>query len=155
MEWVEGEVGIGVEWRIDRGWCNDGEVPGTTRLEQVECSVVCWHPYILILHFPIVSFPSPCSSVHDTPTPPSPPLSYRAQKYAAMYFTDITRLLARLPRCVLLLLKTNDCLRSLDALLVRSSNTQLASLHKTAMQPCAQSNCSFSHIDPHTSLLDD
>ncbi|CAI5940661.1 unnamed protein product [Closterium sp. NIES-64] len=39
------------------------------------------------------------------------------QKSAAAYFNDITRLLARLPRVLLLLLKTNDCLRSLDTAL--------------------------------------
>ncbi|CAI5984847.1 unnamed protein product [Closterium sp. NIES-64] len=43
------------------------------------------------------------------------------QKSAAAYFNDITRLLARLPRVLLLLLKTNDCLRSLDTALPRGS----------------------------------
>ncbi|CAI7779639.1 unnamed protein product [Closterium sp. NIES-53] len=45
------------------------------------------------------------------------------QKSAAAYFNDITRLLARLPRVLLLLLKTNDCLRSLDTALGTPVNT--------------------------------
>lgn len=36
------------------------------------------------------------------------------QGYAAQFMKETTALLARLPRVVLLLLKTNDCLRSID-----------------------------------------
>ena len=40
-----------------------------------------------------------------------------ARAYAADHAPGITRLLGRLPRELLLLLKTNDCLRSIDAVL--------------------------------------
>ncbi|KAI9080659.1 hypothetical protein K1719_037325 [Acacia pycnantha] len=44
------------------------------------------------------------------------------QMYASQYFPQISELLRRLPRVILLMLKTNDCLRSVNnALLQRSS----------------------------------
>ncbi|KAM7499367.1 hypothetical protein LguiA_023781 [Lonicera macranthoides] len=44
------------------------------------------------------------------------------QMYASQYFPEITELLSRLPRVILLMLKTNDCLRAVNnALLQRSS----------------------------------
>lgn len=44
------------------------------------------------------------------------------QMYASQYFPQITELLRRLPRVILLMLKTNDCLRAVNnALLQRSS----------------------------------
>lgn len=45
--------------------------------------------------------------------------------YAAQYAGDIARLLLRMPRELLLLLKTNDCLRSLDATLGQPLNNFL------------------------------
>lgn len=38
--------------------------------------------------------------------------------YAAQYFPQISELLRRLPRVILLMLKTNDCLRALNHALV-------------------------------------
>ncbi|WOH09058.1 hypothetical protein DCAR_0728511 [Daucus carota subsp. sativus] len=44
------------------------------------------------------------------------------QMYASQYFPEITELLRRLPRVILLMLKTNDCLRAVNnSLLQRSS----------------------------------
>ena len=40
------------------------------------------------------------------------------QGYASQYFWEVSDLLSRLPRVVLLLLKTNDCLRAVDNALV-------------------------------------
>lgn len=40
------------------------------------------------------------------------------QMYASQYFTQITELLRRLPRVILLMLKTNDCLRAVSNSLV-------------------------------------
>ncbi len=40
------------------------------------------------------------------------------QGYASQYFGEVSTLLGRLPRVVLLLLKTNDCLRAVDNALV-------------------------------------
>lgn len=40
------------------------------------------------------------------------------QQYASQYRTDIAKLLLKIPRELLLLLKTNDCLRSVDKCLV-------------------------------------
>jgi aarF domain-containing kinase len=48
--------------------------------------------------------------------------SSEIQMYASQYFPEITELLRRLPRVILLMLKTNDCLRAVNnALLERSS----------------------------------
>lgn len=41
--------------------------------------------------------------------------------YAAQYFPEITELLRRLPRVILLMLKTNDCLRAVNNSLVLHS----------------------------------
>ncbi|KAJ4790009.1 Protein kinase superfamily protein [Rhynchospora pubera] len=43
------------------------------------------------------------------------------QMYAAQYFPQISELLRRLPRVILLMLKTNDCLRALNHDLVEGS----------------------------------
>lgn len=40
------------------------------------------------------------------------------QQYAQQYIREIAELLVRVPRELLLLLKTNDCLRSVDNILV-------------------------------------
>lgn len=40
------------------------------------------------------------------------------QMYASQYFPQITELLRRLPRVILLMLKTNDCLRAVNGSLV-------------------------------------
>lgn len=40
------------------------------------------------------------------------------QMYASQYFPQITELLRRLPRVILLMLKTNDCLRAVNRSLV-------------------------------------
>lgn len=40
------------------------------------------------------------------------------QMYASQYFPQITELLRRLPRVILLMLKTNDCLRAVNRALV-------------------------------------
>lgn len=45
------------------------------------------------------------------------------QMYASQYFVQISELLKRLPRVILLLLKTNDCLRAVDNALGASVNT--------------------------------
>lgn len=45
------------------------------------------------------------------------------QMYASQYFMQISELLKRLPRVILLLLKTNDCLRAVDNALGASVNT--------------------------------
>ncbi|GLJ21461.1 hypothetical protein SUGI_0395900 [Cryptomeria japonica] len=45
------------------------------------------------------------------------------QMYASQYFVQISELLKRLPRVILLLLKTNDCLRAVDHALGASVNT--------------------------------
>ncbi|PWA13707.1 Leucine-rich repeat-containing protein [Artemisia annua] len=45
------------------------------------------------------------------------------QMYASLYFPQITELLHKLPRVILLMLKTNDCLRSVNnALVVKAGN---------------------------------
>ena len=46
------------------------------------------------------------------------PLFKFGQMYASQYVSEISLLLQRLPREVLLLLKTNDCLRAVDHCLV-------------------------------------
>ncbi|GAQ84896.1 ABC transporter-like protein [Klebsormidium nitens] len=46
--------------------------------------------------------------------PDDPEERLKLQGYAAQFMKETTALLARLPRVVLLLLKTNDCLRSVD-----------------------------------------
>lgn len=45
------------------------------------------------------------------------------QMYASQYVSEISELLRRLPRVILLLLKTNDCLRAVDHALGSSINT--------------------------------
>lgn len=42
------------------------------------------------------------------------------QMYASQYFLQISDLLRRLPRVILLMLKTNDCLRAVNNALVYS-----------------------------------
>lgn len=44
------------------------------------------------------------------------------QMYASQYFTQISELLRRLPRVILLLLKTNDCLRAVNHSLLQGSS---------------------------------
>ncbi|CAH8313128.1 unnamed protein product [Eruca vesicaria subsp. sativa] len=46
------------------------------------------------------------------------------QMYASQYFPQISELLRRLPRVILLMLKTNDCLRSVNNELVRGSSLE-------------------------------
>ncbi|WCJ19860.1 AarF domain-containing protein kinase 1 [Euphorbia peplus] len=46
------------------------------------------------------------------------------QMYASQYFPEISELLRRLPRVVLLLLKTNDCLRSVNSSLLQGSSLE-------------------------------
>ncbi|XP_047260292.1 putative ABC1 protein At2g40090 [Capsicum annuum] len=41
------------------------------------------------------------------------------QMYASQYFSQITELLRRLPRVILLMLKTNDCLRAVNGSLIK------------------------------------
>ncbi|KAG9453997.1 hypothetical protein H6P81_006901 [Aristolochia fimbriata] len=44
------------------------------------------------------------------------------QMYASQYFPQISELLSRLPRVILLMLKTNDCLRAVNSSLLQSSS---------------------------------
>ncbi|XP_020576582.1 putative ABC1 protein At2g40090 isoform X2 [Phalaenopsis equestris] len=44
------------------------------------------------------------------------------QMYASQYFTQISELLRRLPRVILLMLKTNDCLRAVNHALLQGSS---------------------------------
>ncbi|CAI9762228.1 unnamed protein product [Fraxinus pennsylvanica] len=44
------------------------------------------------------------------------------QMYASQYFSQITELLRRLPRVILLMLKTNDCLRTVNQSLMQGSS---------------------------------
>ncbi|KAG6479837.1 putative ABC1 protein At2g40090 [Zingiber officinale] len=46
------------------------------------------------------------------------------QMYAAQYFPQISELLRRLPRVILLMLKTNDCLRSVNHTLLQGSSLE-------------------------------
>ncbi|XP_019196038.1 PREDICTED: putative ABC1 protein At2g40090 isoform X2 [Ipomoea nil] len=46
------------------------------------------------------------------------------QMYASAYFPQITELLRRLPRVILLMLKTNDCLRAVNGTLVQGSSLE-------------------------------
>ncbi|KAK9153512.1 hypothetical protein Sjap_000992 [Stephania japonica] len=46
------------------------------------------------------------------------------QMYASQYFPEISELLRRLPRVILLLLKTNDCLRAVNNSLMQGSSLQ-------------------------------
>lgn len=46
------------------------------------------------------------------------------QMYASQYFTQITELLRRLPRVILLMLKTNDCLRAVSNSLLQGSSLE-------------------------------
>ncbi|XP_074564746.1 putative ABC1 protein At2g40090 isoform X2 [Curcuma longa] len=46
------------------------------------------------------------------------------QMYAAQYFPQISELLRRLPRVILLMLKTNDCLRSVNHSLLQGSSLE-------------------------------
>lgn len=52
-----------------------------------------------------------------------PKMRAAAQEYMARYAREITSLLQRMPRPLLLLLKTNDCLRSVDHALGQPTNT--------------------------------
>lgn len=55
--------------------------------------------------------------------PDTPEGKAEIQNYASQYFVEFTELLRRLPREVLLLLKTNDCLRAVDNELGAPVNT--------------------------------
>lgn len=57
------------------------------------------------------------SSKHPSRLPLSLQDKSTIQKYAAYYAREISDLLLRMPRALLLLLKTNDCLRSVDTCL--------------------------------------
>ncbi|KAG8062190.1 hypothetical protein GUJ93_ZPchr0003g17106, partial [Zizania palustris] len=46
------------------------------------------------------------------------------QMYASLYFSEISELLRRLPRVILLMLKTNDCLRAVNHVLVGGSSME-------------------------------
>ncbi|CAI9091698.1 OLC1v1026791C3 [Oldenlandia corymbosa var. corymbosa] len=46
------------------------------------------------------------------------------QMYASQYFPQITELLRRLPRVILLMLKTNDCLRAVSNALIQESSLE-------------------------------
>ncbi|XP_022891582.1 putative ABC1 protein At2g40090 isoform X1 [Olea europaea var. sylvestris] len=46
------------------------------------------------------------------------------QMYASQYFSQITELLRRLPRVILLMLKTNDCLRAVNQSLMQGSSSE-------------------------------
>lgn len=46
------------------------------------------------------------------------------QMYASTYFPQISELLRRLPRVILLMLKTNDCLRSVNNALLQGSSME-------------------------------
>ncbi|CAA7389902.1 unnamed protein product [Spirodela intermedia] len=46
------------------------------------------------------------------------------QMYASQYFSEISELLRRLPRVILLMLKTNDCLRSVNHMLLQGSSLE-------------------------------
>ncbi|GFP97640.1 putative abc1 protein at2g40090 [Phtheirospermum japonicum] len=46
------------------------------------------------------------------------------QMYASQYFPQITELLRRLPRVILLMLKTNDCLRAVNRALIEGSSLE-------------------------------
>ncbi|KAL6526847.1 hypothetical protein OROGR_015937 [Orobanche gracilis] len=46
------------------------------------------------------------------------------QMYASQYFPQITELLRRLPRVILLMLKTNDCLRAVNRALMEGSSLE-------------------------------
>lgn len=46
------------------------------------------------------------------------------QMYASQYFPQISELLRRLPRVILLMLKTNDCLRAVNSSLLQASSLQ-------------------------------
>lgn len=46
------------------------------------------------------------------------------QMYASQYFPQITELLRRLPRVILLMLKTNDCLRAVNNSLLQGSSAE-------------------------------
>ncbi|XP_041990359.1 putative ABC1 protein At2g40090 [Salvia splendens] len=46
------------------------------------------------------------------------------QMYASQYFPQITELLGRLPRVILLMLKTNDCLRAVNRALMEGSSVE-------------------------------
>ncbi|XWS65851.1 hypothetical protein CRYUN_Cryun05aG0149400 [Craigia yunnanensis] len=44
--------------------------------------------------------------------------------YASQYFPQISELLRRLPRVILLMLKTNDCLRAVNNTLLQGSSLE-------------------------------
>lgn len=52
--------------------------------------------------------------------------------YASQYFTQISELLRRLPRVILLMLKTNDCLRAVNNALVQIILALCPLLHYTS-----------------------
>lgn len=52
-----------------------------------------------------------CCATTTRPDTHPPTLQSALQEHAARYAQEITELLSRMPRVLLLLLKTNDCLR--------------------------------------------
>lgn len=64
-------------------------------------------------------------SIDHLLVPDTPEEKDELQGYASQYFWEISALLSRLPRVVLLLLKTNDCLRAVDNALGAPINTYL------------------------------
>ncbi|KAH0454578.1 hypothetical protein IEQ34_016502 [Dendrobium chrysotoxum] len=69
------------------------------------------------------------------------------QMYASHYFTQISELLRRLPRVILLMLKTNDCLRAVNHVLGSSLETYLiigrVSSKAVSEAKIISSNCSI------------
>nr|GEZ74011.1 putative ABC1 protein At2g40090 [Tanacetum cinerariifolium] len=49
---------------------------------------------------------------------------YAPKMYASLYFPQITELLHKLPRVILLMLKTNDCLRSVNNALIKRPSVE-------------------------------
>jgi aarF domain-containing kinase len=64
-------------------------------------------------------------SIDHLIVPDTPEEREELQGYASQYFWEVSALLSRLPRVVLLLLKTNDCLRAVDNALGAPINTYL------------------------------
>ncbi|KAH8931541.1 hypothetical protein BDL97_19G027700 [Sphagnum fallax] len=64
--------------------------------------------------------------------PDTPEQRDELQGYASQYFGEVSTLLGRLPRVVLLLLKTNDCLRAVDNALGTPVNTYLIVARKSS-----------------------
>jgi len=67
------------------------------------------------------------------------------QNYASLYFSEISELLRRLPRVILLMLKTNDCLRAVNHALV----SEIASNLVLCLFSFFQNKCLGSHIVLH------